>query len=58
MNEDREALYETLQLFGMTQLHDTVAVHQAWRKKGSPDSKHVEVWASADHMRIDLFILS
>lgn len=32
-------------------------LHRYWRRKGSQDRKHVEVWKTPDGRRVDLFIM-
>ena len=49
-------LEEVLVLFGLKRVADCEKVHQVWRKFGSSDTKHVEVW-SWGKKRVDLFFL-
>jgi hypothetical protein len=43
---------------GMRLVHSVQTVHAGWRKQGSFDQKHVEVWETADGRRVDIFLLS
>ncbi len=42
---------------GLTKLHDVEVVHARWRRLGSRDAKHVEVW-DYHGKRVDVFFLS
>ncbi len=53
---DLDILRGALRLFGIKPWVSVEQVTDAWRKKGSDDTKHVEVWRSGVR-RIDLFIL-
>ena len=55
---DRDGLQATLQAFGMLLKHDSIVVHQAWRRQRSTDRKHVEVWETKDGKRVDVFVLT
>ena len=56
---DLDALREALRSVPRFLPHVTVEqVHAHWRKIGSPDSKHVEVWQYRSCRRVDLMILS
>jgi len=48
--------YEALRLVGLLPLVPVERVHARWRKLGSEDTKHVEVWCLG-RRRIDIFIL-
>lgn len=37
--------------------HDRDTVTARWRRIGSDDEKHVEVWVTAEGLRVDLFFL-
>jgi hypothetical protein len=54
---DYETLAAALRQQNMTQLHDRNVVTAAWRRKGSFDDKHVEVW-EFQGKRVDVFFLS
>lgn len=49
-------LYEALRLVGLTPWVPADTVHARWRRLGSKDTKHVEVWRFGVR-RVDLFIL-
>jgi hypothetical protein len=53
---DRGVLKARLAHCGLKQVADMERVHSVWRKKGSTDMKHVEVWLWNDK-RIDFFFL-
>jgi hypothetical protein len=53
---DLDAARAAMKEWGMIQRHDKDWVHKAWRKQGSKDEKHVEVWEYKDK-RVDLFFL-
>jgi L-asparaginase II len=55
-HQNIEYLYGSLQRFGMKRCADKEKVHAIWRKKGSSDTKHVEVW-EYEGKRIDLFFM-
>jgi len=50
-------LWEKLESLGWTLVVTADAVHAAWRKEGSLDNKHVEVWNTPDGKRVDVFLL-
>lgn len=50
-----EVLY-ALREFGMEMLHDVETVHGRWRRLGSRDNKHVEIWEH-EGRRVDVFFL-
>lgn len=54
----KEVLYMALKAEGLTCRYNVDKVQAAWRKQGSNDSKHVEVWEDQAGKRIDLFILA
>ena len=43
---------------GMHLAYNVERTHAAWRKLGSNDTKHVEVWKTREGKRVDLFVLS
>lgn len=50
----REALFQ----LGLKPFLSEERVKAIWKRKGSSDQKHVEVWETADHLkRIDVFFL-
>jgi hypothetical protein len=53
---DAELLRKTLMDFGLRPWIPMEEVHERWRKLGSDDTKHVEIWRSGIR-RIDLFFL-
>lgn len=55
-NCDHLKLIEGLHEYGLTRVFDRESVLRAWRKKGSMDTKWVEVW-ELNGNRIDLFFL-
>jgi len=55
-NTNESLLRHTLMNFGIRPWIPMEEVHAAWRKKGSDDTKHVEVWRFGIR-RIDLFFL-
>ena len=46
-----------LQDMNLEQVFDRAFVQAQWRKKGSLDTKHVEVWRDQKNRRIDFFFL-
>jgi hypothetical protein len=55
-NVDYDAAAKALQEWGMSRKHNKESVHAAWRKQGSKDEKHVEIW-DYKSKRVDLFFL-
>ncbi len=55
-NPDKETARAVLRARGLFQLASVENVHERWRKGGSSDTKHVEVWGCAGR-RVDLFFL-
>ena len=53
-----DLLRDALQGLGMRRRASSAAVRDEWRKRGSRDTKFVEVWATKDVRRVDLFVLS
>ncbi len=53
-----EAARDYLRRLGWRLHVDKASMHKYWRKKGSKDRKHVEVWHTADGRRVDLLVLS
>lgn len=53
---DLSKLYSTLDSFGLKLEVSHADMLKVWRKKGSNDIKHVEVWSHLDR-RLDIFIL-
>lgn len=53
---DLHALKEALQAFGLRLLYDRDIVTARWRRLGSDDTKHIEVWALGPK-RVDIFFL-
>lgn len=53
---DLTALKEALEEFGLCPVLSREAVTQGWRKQGSLDTKHVEVWQYQGR-RVDLLFL-
>lgn len=51
-------LRKTLQAAGMVRRASAAAVQEEWRKLGSRDCKHVEVWRTADARRVDIIVPS
>lgn len=51
-----DELCDILTEFGMKQLHDVETVHGRWRRLGSDDTKHVEIWEH-EGRRVDVFFL-
>ncbi len=54
---DVDLVYAVLKQAGMARKYDVETVHAAWRRKGSLDTKHVEVWETAMLERVDIFFL-
>lgn len=52
-----EAIVQKLAKIGMMRTYTRDAVQARWRKLGSDDTKHVEVWHCPDGRRVDLFFL-
>lgn len=57
-NRDVDALRGVLVGLGWTLTAPEHKVKSIWRRKGSTDSKHVEVWRTPDRKRVDLFLLA
>lgn len=53
---DGEACLRALETFGLTQVHGRSEVQARWRRRGSEDRKHVEVWRYGSK-RVDLFFM-
>ena len=51
-----QSLKSALLEHGLTQVATRERVQQVWRRKGSDDTKHVEIWRTNDR-RVDLFFL-
>lgn len=55
---------ETLAEIGLVRLFTAEQIREKWlknrdpRKRGNGDTKHVEVWETKDHKRVDVFFLS
>lgn len=49
-----KSVFESMEL---TQVADRIKTAQVWAKKGSEDTKHVEVWETKDKKKIDFFFL-
>ncbi len=45
-----------LQEFGLKCVHSVEVVHAKWRRQGSQDQKHVEVWTALGK-RVDIFFM-
>jgi predicted nucleotidyltransferase len=56
VHSNADALTAALTAHGMRRLYDVDVVQARWRKLGSDDEKHVEVWAWG-RKRVDLFFL-
>jgi hypothetical protein len=56
VSQDLEAAAKAMKEWGMTKRHDKDFVQRVWRKQGSKDEKHVEIWEYKDK-RVDLFFL-
>jgi len=55
---DHDRLIELLREFNLERLFNRAEVRRRWKKLGSDDTKHVEVWQHAvTQKRIDLFFL-
>lgn len=55
---DPEKLRKVLETQGLSLIVSAQKVKENWQKKGSNDSKHVEVWITPDGKRVDLFLLT
>lgn len=55
--QDKDFVAKVLTEEGLKRLHDREVVHRAWRRRGSDDAKHVEVWEYKDR-KLDVFFLS
>lgn len=53
----RAKLYAVLRRHGLLRMRTAKQMHATWRRSGSTDRKHVEVWQTSDLRRVDLFIL-
>lgn len=56
-NADKVAAKGALEEGGLTLVHDEYVVKRTWRRQGSKDAKHVEVWADKKSRRVDVFFL-
>lgn len=56
-SQDKDFVTKTLTEAGLSRVHDRDVVQQAWRKQGSNDGKHVEVW-EYEGKKVDFFFLS
>ena len=56
-SQDKSLVVGVLMGAGLTRLTSRESVHRRWRKRGSSDEKHVEVWALGGK-KIDVFFLS
>lgn len=54
----RQDVCDALKQLGLRRVASVDAVHDAWRKMGSKDTKSVEVWRTTDRRRVDIFYLS
>lgn len=54
---NRKALRRVLRTCGWYLRMKAWELHKYWRRKGSPDRKHVEVWKTTDGRRVDLMIM-
>jgi len=52
-----DAAFVVLEFLGWTRWFSVETVQARWRKIGSADTKHVEVWKTPDGRRADLIIL-
>lgn len=55
-HDDPAAARAAMKEWGMIQRHDKDFVQKVWRKQGSQDTKHVEIW-EYNSKRVDLFFL-
>lgn len=56
MASRKTAAREVLEKAGLNLVHDAAVVRSCWRKRGSDDTKHVEIWEHAGR-RVDVFFL-
>lgn len=54
----RGELRAALEVRGWHRKHSASVVHAAWARRGSSDTKYVEVWLDARGRRVDLFLLT
>lgn len=54
---NRKALRAVLRECGWHLRMQAWELHRFWRRKGSADRKHVEVWKTTDGRRVDLFVM-
>lgn len=57
-NADKMAVKTLLLSMGFTCVHEEAVVKETWKRLGSSDTKHVEVWATDQNKRVDLFFLT
>ena len=56
-SQDKNRVVGALMDAGLTRLTGRDGVHRRWRRLGSSDEKHVEVW-ELDGKKVDVFFLS
>lgn len=54
---DHGPAYDAMRSLGWVRTADADRVRRVWRAAGSTDTKHVEVWLTADRRRVDVMFL-
>jgi hypothetical protein len=54
---DYDYLVTALHAAGLRRIADVNHVHAHWRRKGSTDEKHVEIWSYGEHLKVDILFV-